>query len=120
MFPVQILTQISALAEIATAFWASFTGLFEAAAVLAALNLFASLIQKTYAAGKVVGSFWFAYCHEYAKCAVMATIAFVILAAELTYAAGQWTYENRAELAAAANGYRNQIGGYFVYTSPAV
>lgn len=120
MFPATALTMVSGLLETVTTFWMSFSGILEATAILAALNFLATLIEKTYAAGKAVGSFWFTYCHEYAKCAVMATIAFVILLAELTYAAGQWTYENRAELAAAANGYRNQIGSYFVYTSPAV
>ncbi len=110
----------SGLLETVTTFWMSFSGILEATAILAALNFLANLIEKTYAAGKTVGRFYFKHCHAYAKCAVMATIAFVILAAQLTYAAGQWTYENREEILATANDYRNQIGGLFAYTSPAV
>ena len=42
------LLHLSTLIELATAFWASFTGLFEATILLAALNYLAILIRKIY------------------------------------------------------------------------
>ncbi len=62
------LLHLSTLIEVAASFWASFTGLFEAAVLLAALNYLAILIRKiyqftqfVYRLGQTIGHVYFSY-----------------------------------------------------------
>ena len=62
------LLHLSSLIELATAVWASFTGLFEAAVLLAALNYLAILIRRIfqfgqfiYNLGQTTGHLYFSY-----------------------------------------------------------
>ncbi len=88
--------------------------LFSAATLAVLLNAFASLINKTYAAGKICGRFYFAHLHRW----VVRAIAFYILGCVLTFQGLRWIYEHRAEILATINSYRHKLGDLFAYRSP--
>jgi hypothetical protein len=124
MTTIHTLHLISDLAAKAFAFGGE---LFSAATLAVLLNALASMINKTYAAGKICGAFYFAHLHAW----VVKAIAFYILGCVLTFQglriACRWIYQHRAEIYTPLGVISQQIiksvkardlGVLFAYQSP--
>ena len=89
--------------------------IFTVSALLWCLNMLATGIQKTYAAGYAFGKFYRAYLHSYVKLAFVHVIAAVIFVSICFYEGCKVVYRNRHEILPTLNDIRNQIGRQFVY-----
>jgi len=101
--------------------------LFSAATLAVLLNALASMINKTYAAGKICGAFYFAHLHEWAVKAIALYILGCVLTFQGLRIACHWIYRHRAEIYAPLGVIGQQIiksvrardlGVLFAYQSP--
>ena len=82
--------------------------------ILWALNLLSSLIKSTYSFGVVSGRFYRQHLHQPLKTLTIHLITFIIISSRLAIEFIEWTYDNRDEIKASINEYRNRLGQLFV------
>ncbi len=86
--------------------------------ILASLNFLAGLVQKTYSLGRAIGILYYRYMHKGLKSLCISLIALTITCLIALYESIKFIYVNRHPLYLRANQIRNQVGGWFVYSSP--
>ena len=82
--------------------------------ILWSLNLLSSLIKSTYSCGLVSGRFYREHLHQPLKTISLHIITFIIISSRLAIEFIEWMYDNRDEIKATLNEYRNRIGLLFV------
>jgi len=90
--------------------------IFTVSAILWTLNFLATSIQKVYNAGFVVGKFYRTYLHKHLKSAAIRIIAGIIFVTILAFEGAAIAYNNRHQIIAQLNQFRNAIGRQFVYS----
>ena len=90
--------------------------IFTVSAILWTLNFLANSIQKTYNAGLIVGKFYRTYLHKHLKSAAIRIIAGTIFVTILAFEGAVIAYNNRQQIVARLNQFRNAIGRQFVYS----
>ena len=110
-----LIHHLQSVASVASKAYALGSEIISITAILWCLNMFASMIEKTYTAGYAVGKFYRQHCHQYVKLIVVHAIALTVLLLQLFWEGCIWTYQNRKMIAKKINTTRNSIGSYFVY-----
>jgi len=95
---IQLLSHIDSIITAALRIYAMGGEIFSITALLVALNIIATMIQRTYQAGYAVGTFYWRYLHKPLRWLLIHLVALVIMLSQLAWEGAIYVYQHRQEI----------------------
>jgi hypothetical protein len=95
---IQLLSHIDSIITAALRIYAMGGEIFSITALLVALNIIATMIQRTYQAGHAVGTVYWRYLHKPLRWLLIHLVALVIMLSQLAWEGAIYVYQRRQEI----------------------